>query len=115
MLADDEIVVRSLARSILIREGYKVLEAVDGEHALEVSRGYQGSIDVLLTDVKMPRLDGLKLSAQLLLERPGIKILVMSGKLSGELLVIEKKMHFLRKPFLPDALREKLSSVLRPE
>src|SRR2546421_4415742 len=86
LLADDELIVRSLARSVLVRAGYKVLDATDGEHALEVSRGYPGSIDVLLTDVKMPKMSGLELSAQVTEERPGIKILFMSGKTSGDLI-----------------------------
>ena len=111
LLADDELVVRSLAQSILTRAGYRVLNAVDGEHALEVSRGYSGAIDVLLTDVKMPRMDGVELSSHILKERPGIKILFMSGKEPGELMVQGKKMEFLRKPFMARDLCEKLSSM----
>src|ERR1700676_3021041 len=99
LLADDELVVRSLAQSILTRAGYRVLNAVDGEHALEVSRGYAGPIDVLLTDVKMPKMDGVELSTHILKERPGIKIVLMSGKESGELMVRGQKRQFLRKPF----------------
>ena len=111
LLADDELVVRSLAQSILTRAGYRVLNAVDGEHALEVSRGYSGPIDILLTDVKMPKMDGMELSAHMLKERPGIKILFMSGKESGELMVHGRKMEFLRKPFLAKELSEKINSM----
>jgi DNA-binding response OmpR family regulator len=112
LLADDELVVRSLAQSILTRAGYRVLNAVDGEHALEVSRGYSGPIDVLLTDVKMPKMDGVELSAHILKERPETKILLMSGKDSGEIMVLGRKMQFLRKPFLAKELSEKISSIL---
>jgi two-component system cell cycle sensor histidine kinase/response regulator CckA len=115
LLADDELVVRSLARSVLARAGYKVLDAEDGEQALEVSRQYSGPIDLLLTDVKMPKMDGLQLSAHISRERPGIKILLMSGRPSSELVVAGEKMPFLRKPFLPDVLREKLNSLLAQE
>src|ERR1700676_3638848 len=111
LLADDELVVRSLAQSILTRAGYRVLNAIDGEHALEVSRGYAGSIDVLLTDVKMPKMDGVELSGHILKERPGIKILFMSGKESGELMIHGRKMQFLRKPFVARELSEKVSSM----
>ena len=111
LLADDELVVRSLAQSILTRAGYRVLNAVDGEHALEVSRGYSGAIDVLLTDVKMPKMDGVELSARLIKERPGIKVLFMSGKESGELMVHGKKMEFLRKPFMARELSEKINAM----
>jgi two-component system cell cycle sensor histidine kinase/response regulator CckA len=111
LLADDELVVRSLAQSILTRAGYRVLNAVDGAHALEVSRGYPGFIDVLLTDIKMPKMDGVELSANIARERPGIKILFMSGKQSGELDVLGEKREFLRKPFFPEDLCEKVSSL----
>jgi len=113
LLADDELVVRSLAQSILTREGYRVLIAVDGEHALEVSRSYSGPIELLLTDVKMPKMDGLELSGHIASERPGIKILFMSGKESGELMVHGKKMEFLRKPFVARELSQKVSSMLK--
>jgi len=113
LLADDELVVRSLAQSILTREGYRVLIAVDGEHALEVSRAYSGPIELLLTDVKMPKMDGLELSGHIASERPGIKILFMSGKESGELMVHGKKMEFLRKPFVARELSQKVSSMLK--
>jgi CheY-like chemotaxis protein len=112
LLADDELVVRSLAQSVLTREGYRVLNAVNGEHALEVSRAYSGPIDLLLTDVKMPKMDGLELSGHIARERPGIKILFMSGKQSGEMIVLGQKMEFIRKPFLPNDLCKKLSSML---
>ena len=111
LLADDELVVRSLAQSILTRSGYRVLNAVDGEHALEVSRGYAGPIDMLLTDVKMPKMDGVELCTHILKERPGIKILFMSGKESGELMVHGKKMEILRKPFSARDLSEKVRSM----
>ena len=111
LLADDELVVRSLAQSILMRAGYRVLNAVDGEHALEVSRGYAGPIDILLTDVKMPKMDGVELCAHILKERPGIKILFMSGRESGELMIHGRKMEFLRKPFVARELCEKINSM----
>jgi two-component system, cell cycle sensor histidine kinase and response regulator CckA len=113
LLADDELVVRSLAQSILTRAGYRVLNAIDGEHALEVSRGYAGRIDVLLTDVRMPKMDGVELSVHILKERPGIKVVFMSGKESEELIVHGQKMQFLRKPFLAKDLSEKISSLFK--
>jgi two-component system, cell cycle sensor histidine kinase and response regulator CckA len=115
LLADDELVVRSLARSVLVRAGYKVLDAIDGEHALEVSRAFTGPIDVLLTDLKMPKMDGIELSTHILRERPGIKILFMSGKTSGDLTVLGRKIEFLRKPFQPETLCEKVNSLLSVE
>jgi len=111
LLADDELVVRSLAQSILTRAGYRVLNAIDGQHALEVSRGYAGPIDVLLTDIRMPKMDGVELSNHIVKERPGIKIVFMSGKESGELMVRGQKMQFLRKPFMAKDLSETINSM----
>jgi two-component system cell cycle sensor histidine kinase/response regulator CckA len=112
LLADDDALVRNVVRTMLTEAGYMVLDAVDGEHALEVSRKYDGAIHALLTDVKMPRMNGLELSTHIIRERPEIKVLVMSGKTSGEMLVIGESVQFLRKPFLPKALRAKLSGLL---
>ena len=108
LLAEDDRLVRDVVRAMLIDAGYQVLDAVDGMHALEVSRAYDGSIHLLLTDVKMPRMDGLELSNHISRERPGIKVLVMSGEMSGKPLVEGCPLQFLRKPFLPKTLRDKV-------
>jgi DNA-binding NtrC family response regulator len=112
LLADDDRLVRNAVRAMLTKAGYAVLDATDGEHALEVSREYDGSIHVLLTDMKMPRMDGLQLSNLIAKERPGIKVLVMSGKTSGEPLLVNQRVEFLRKPFLPRTLWERLTNLL---
>jgi len=112
LLAEDEQVVRNLVRTILTKAGYMVLDAVDGENALDVSRCYHGWIHMLLSDIKMPRMNGLELYDQITKERPGIKVLLMSGKTSGEPLIIGKRIEFLRKPFMPETLREKMSAML---
>jgi len=112
LVADDEPLVRNLVGAVLSDAGYRVLNAADGEQALEVSRQYHGSIDVLLTDITMPKMDGIELSLRIVQERPGIKVLMMSVVLSSEPLVRDQKVHFLRKPFLPEALCEKLSAML---
>ena len=112
LLAEDDRLVRDVVRAMLTKAGYAVLDATDGEHALEVSRNFEGSIDVLLTDMKMPRMDGLQLSSLIAKERPGIKVLMMSGKTSGELLLVGRSVEFLRKPFLPKTLWDRLSILL---
>ena len=71
LLAEDDQLVRNVVRTTLTRAGYIVLDATDGAHALEVSRGYDGLIHVLLTDVIMPHMDGLELSHHIIRERPG--------------------------------------------
>src|SRR6266571_3140294 len=92
LLAEDETLVRNVVRAMLTEAGYAVLDAVDGEHALEVSRRYDGSIHMLLSDIKMPRMNGIELSEQISRERPGIKVLLMSGKPSGELLLTGQRI-----------------------
>jgi len=112
LLADDEPLVRNLLAAVLSDAGYRVLNASDGEQALEVSRQFAGSIHLLLTDVTMPGMNGIELSLRIARERPWIKVLMMSGVLAAEPLVRDNSIHFLRKPFPPEALCEKLSAIL---
>src|SRR6266852_1165249 len=79
LVADDEVIIRNLVTILMQLEGYLVLAAADGQEGLELSRKYSGKIDLVITDMEMPRLNGSDLSAHLLEERPGIKVLVMSG------------------------------------
>jgi two-component system, cell cycle sensor histidine kinase and response regulator CckA len=83
LVVDDEESVRLLLSTLLERESYKVLLANDGVHALEVSRKHPGVIHALVTDYKMPRMDGLQLAKSLSAERPGIKVMIMSGRMSN--------------------------------
>ena len=110
LVAEDEVVVRNFVRLLLQRDGHEVLVATDGYEALELSRQYCGTIDMLLTDITMPRMDGFALVEQIVKERPGIKILVMSGKMPSGAEFTE--LPFLRKPFTHDVLRNKVWDVL---
>jgi CheY-like chemotaxis protein len=110
LVAEDDVIVRNTARLLLEGEGHVVLVATDGYEALELSRDYNGAIDLLLTDVKMPRMGGLALVEQIRKERPGIRILVMAGKISSEDLT--QQLPFLRKPFSADTFRDKVREVL---
>src|SRR5258706_779138 len=101
LLAEDEMLVRNVVRAMLVEAGYMVLDAVDGADALEVSRKYDGAIDLLLTDVKMPGMSGVQLCSHITRERPAIKVLLMSGKTSGEFRSAGPAVPLLRKPFMP--------------
>ena len=79
LLAEDEPALRMLVQEVLGRAGYRVLAAEDGEEALAVSRGHGGTVDLLVTDIVMPNLGGRELAARLLAERPGVRVLFMSG------------------------------------
>lgn len=112
LFAEDDPTVRNMVQTLLTRAGYTALTAADGQEALDISRKYGGNIHLLLTDVQMPRMDGLTLIEHLRQERPEIKVLVMSGKVSGEIHAQAATWRFLRKPFLPRDLRRQLRELL---
>jgi two-component system, cell cycle sensor histidine kinase and response regulator CckA len=85
LLVEDEPVVRELACSALSELGYQVIEAADGEHALRRTALHEGPIDLLLTDVVMPRLGGWELYERLSVIRPGLRVVFMSGYADGRL------------------------------
>jgi signal transduction histidine kinase/ActR/RegA family two-component response regulator len=106
LVVEDEDEVRSLACEFLQMSGYSVLTAKDGIEALEVSKRLGGSIQLLLTDVVMPKMHGTELAQKLKTDFPGLKIVYMSGYLeqdtcSGEIL---EKAFVLQKPFSRDTL-----------
>ena len=112
LLAEDEPMVRNMIRATLTSQGYCVIDAVDGAQAVELSRTYEGAIHLLLTDLKMPNLDGAEAAGIISAERPGIRVLVISGHGSDEIRTKMASRAFLRKPFLPAVLREKIRDVL---
>jgi len=79
LIVDDEPEVLILLGRVLMAEGARVLSARDGRDAMDVSREYPGVIDAVITDLSMPKLDGLELRKLLSAERPGISVLLMSG------------------------------------
>ena len=118
LVADDEALIRNLVTLLLQQVGYFVLSAADGREGLELSRKYPGKIDLLITDVNMPRMNGTDLYAHLMEERPGIKVLVMSGADISEILRKNANMPFLPKPFdggtLKAAVRKILAAPIQP-
>jgi|SRR5579872_7397984 len=112
LVAEDEVMIRNIVRHLLEADGHEVLAAADGEEALALSRQYAGTIDLLITDVVMPRMDGLSLIRQILEERPNLRILVMSGRPNVENETLNINFPLLRKPFMPAVFREKVREVL---
>ena len=111
LVVDDEIILRDLVHMLLDGEGYNVLAAADGTEALELSRTHPGKIDLLLTDVEMPRLDGITVYRRIHAERRTIKVLFMSGGISDSL-ELPTGSAFLPKPFLTSTLCTKVREVL---
>jgi DNA-binding response OmpR family regulator len=112
LVADDEALIRNLVTLLLQHEGYSVLSAADGHEGLELSRQYPGAIDLLITDVQMPRLNGADLCAHLLEERPAIKVLMMSGADMREIVSQNMNLPFLPKPFNGETLKARVQAVL---
>ena len=112
LVADDEALIRNLVTLLLQHEGYFVLSAADGREGLELSRQYPGTIDLLITDVQMPRMNGTDLCGHLLEERPGIKVLVMSGADIREIVRQNANLLFLPKPFDGQTLKARVRAIL---
>ena len=107
LVAEDDLGVRNLVLTLLRRSGFTVLAAEDGQEALEISRTFLQRIDLLVTDIRMPRLDGIQLVKQLRSERPDMKIILMSGYCLTD--IDPQDFPFLLKPFLPQALLSAIS------
>jgi CheY-like chemotaxis protein len=107
MVVEDEEPVRNMIARLLESEGYKVLVAADGKEALEQIQRGLGRLDLVITDVAMPRMNGRELAEQLQRTRPGLSVLFISGYTDDEMVrrgLIEPKHPFLSKPFTPDIL-----------
>ena len=115
LLVEDEEMVRKLAYKILERQGYRVLEASHGGEALLMGKDYAGDIDLLLTDVVMPNMNGKDLYENLVAIKPDLKVLYMSGYAEDVIVkqgILGQHTHFLPKPFTIEALAQKIREVL---
>ncbi len=110
LLVEDDASVRGLARRALERYGYRVIEAGNGREALDVMRRHEGVINLLLTDIVMPEMGGRRSAEHVMLARPGIKVLYMSGY-SGAEQPAEREA-LIQKPFTPESLARKVRDVL---
>jgi len=111
LLAEDDDAVREYVSLVLRRLGYQVLEAADGADALAVADRFHGPIDLLLSDVVMPRMDGVELARRLGQARSSLKVMHMSGY-PGDARAGADDAPFLRKPFDRDVLARRVRRVL---
>jgi PAS domain S-box-containing protein len=115
LLVEDDGLVRRLAHRYLLRLGYRVLEAMNAEQALDVAHGYTGAIHLLFTDVVMPGANGRELASRLQEDRPDIKVLFTSGYTAdaiGRRGVLEEDIELIRKPYRLENLAQKIRAVL---
>jgi PAS domain S-box-containing protein len=115
LVVEDEAPVRSLMVRVLERKGYHVLEAQDGDVALEVAASHDGPIDLLIADLVMPGLNGREVAERLLETRPGLATIFISGYTADEVLrhgISTGQHRFLPKPFTPDEIVREVAGVL---
>jgi len=116
LIVDDEAGIRELLEKILRRHGYEVLEAGDGEEALAVFREHPGAIDLLITDVMMPRVGGPELVERLRKQGISPKVIYVSGYTDDPNIYAGKfpaGTAFLEKPFTLPSLLAKVREVLK--
>src|SRR6478736_858892 len=113
LLVEDEVRLCKLVEQVLSEHGYQVLVAHNGSEAVDLAGKFKGRIDLLLSDVVMPQMRGSELARQLLVDRPALKVLFMSGYVDeaqkGELLV---RGDFIQKPFVTAHLSRRVRELL---
>lgn len=117
VLADDDQQIRSFLKAILKAQGFDVHQAGDGQEAAEVLKELGGMVDLLITDIKMPRMDGVALAKAVAELYPTLPVLFISGWTFDLLDAPEWRQPgyaFLQKPFLPKALISAIGHLLAP-
>ena len=115
LVAEDDEVVREVICRLLVMSGFDVLEAPDGEEALELIENLSGDLDLVLTDLNMPKVGGRELAERLARLRPGTPVLFMSGNpLTSESMdrTLPSGTAFIPKPFSADTLTRKVHELI---
>jgi PAS domain S-box-containing protein len=115
LVVEDAEALRTLTKEFLSACGYTVLEAANGDEALRIVRSYLGAIDLLLTDVVMPRMGGKSLAEQIALIRPDTRVLYMSGYPNDGIVqagILANGVTLLEKPFTREILSKRVRQVL---
>jgi len=114
LLAEDDEGLRRLVSQVLERNGYLVLEADSAEQAIKLAASFEGTIDLLLSDVVMGELSGIELAANLQGANPSLRVVLMSGSADESILeeLLAGSSAFLAKPFRPSALIDQIHELL---
>jgi CheY-like chemotaxis protein len=117
LVAEDEDGVRHIVTQMLREQGYTVLAASGGAEAIQIAQSHTGPVQLLVSDVMMPRMSGPELAQRLRGLRPDIRVLFVSGYADSEIVregELEPNTDFLQKPFTREQLASKVREVLRP-
>jgi two-component system cell cycle sensor histidine kinase/response regulator CckA len=115
LIVEDDNSLRKLAQKSLQPHGYRVLVAENGEDALRISKEHEGTIDLMITDVVMPKMGGKETAERLQALHPQMKVIYMSGYTDDSIVhhgVLAPGLNFLEKPFSPGGLARKVREVL---
>ena len=114
LVVDDDADILKLVSGFLVNSNYNVLRSSSGKEALQQSRDYKPEIHLLLSDFQMPEMTGVDLATQMTIDRPLLKVLLMSGFPAG-MLVLNEGWHFLAKPFITSQLRALIVGLISPD
>lgn len=115
LLVEDETAVRKMAKDMLIYMGYSVFEAKDGVDAVDVFKEHQDEINIVISDLGMPRMDGWETLTALRQIKPGLPVILASGYDKEHVMAgdhLELPQNFLSKPFTRIALRDVIVETL---
>lgn len=115
LLVEDETVVRDMTLKLLKRLGYRAMAAANGTEALEIVSRHREGIDLLMTDVVMPKMNGRELAEKIAVRYPSIKVLFSSGYTEDIIArhgIADERFNFISKPFTPMALAKRIREVL---
>jgi DNA-binding response OmpR family regulator len=115
LLVEDDPAIREMVQTALKARGFAVFSAENGVAALELAAGIEAPIQLLITDVVMPKLGGKELAQKLKAQRPEIKILYTSGYTENAIVhhgVLDEGINFLHKPYSLEVLAQKIRSIL---
>jgi len=115
LLVEDETMVREVTRDVLLHAGYRVLDASNAREALSLARAHAGEIDLLLTDVIMPEMNGADLASQMQTIQPGLVTVFMSGYAESDVArrINRSAAVPIQKPFTIQALLSRVAQALR--